>query len=101
MPSSRLDYAALIPQNTFYGEDDPVNLLTDKRDIGKFVAKIVNDERTINQKVFTHSDALSQKAIYAIVEKATGETVDFKTVRLIRVVLISLLANIQRSPLPT
>jgi hypothetical protein len=76
VPSGQLDYASVVPNTTVYGDGDAPNLLTDKRDMGRFVARIIKDDRTLNKKVFTHSDALSQKQILEIVEKATGEKIE-------------------------
>jgi hypothetical protein len=50
-------------------------LLTDLRDIGHFVARIVNDERTLNQYVYTWSDVLSENQIFAMTEEMSGERV--------------------------
>jgi nucleoside-diphosphate-sugar epimerase len=75
VPSGRLDYASLAPNTTIYGDGEARNLLTDKRDMGRFVSRIIKDDRTLNKKVFTHSDAISQKEIWEIVEKVTGEKI--------------------------
>jgi hypothetical protein len=80
VPSGCLDYAVTTPNTTTYGNGEAATLLTDKRDMGRFVARIIKDERTLNKKVFTHSDALSQKDIIKIMEKATGETVETDSV---------------------
>lgn len=44
--------------------------------MGRFVARIIKDERTLNKKVFTYSDLLSQNEIISIMEKASGEKVE-------------------------
>lgn len=80
LPSGRLDYALLMPNTTKYADGNAPNLLTDKRDIGRFVARIIKDERTLNQKVFTYSDVLSQNEIFAIMEEKSGEKVEFDQV---------------------
>lgn len=80
LASGRVDYALLIPNTTKYGDGNAPNLLTDKRDIGRFVALIVKDERTLNQRVFTHSDILSQNEIFGIMEEKSGEKVTFDQV---------------------
>jgi hypothetical protein len=79
--SGRFDYATIIPANIIYGKGDAPNLLTDKRDMGRFVARIIKDKRTLNKKIFTHGDTLSQNHIVEIVEKATGEKVKTSVVR--------------------
>jgi hypothetical protein len=80
VPSGRLDYAVASPNLTIYGSGDVPTLLTDKRDMGRFVARIIKDKRTLNKKIFTHSDALSQKEIIKIMEKATGEKIETNSV---------------------
>ncbi|KAF2262553.1 isoflavone reductase family protein [Lojkania enalia] len=76
IPSGRFDYAMLLPRNDIYGDGNVPNLMSDLRDIGKFVARIVRDERTINKKVVAYSDVLSQNDVVAIVEEKSGEKVE-------------------------
>jgi uncharacterized protein YbjT (DUF2867 family) len=79
VPSGRLDYSflSIMPPNAVvYGSGDAKNLLTDVRDVGNYVARIVKDPRTLNKRVFTWSDELSQKEIFEIVERVTGEKVE-------------------------
>lgn len=80
LPSGKIDYAYLQPQNTIFGDGNTPNILTDKRDMGRFVARILKDGRTLNQKVFTHSDVLSQNEIVSILEKKSGEKLEMKQV---------------------
>jgi hypothetical protein len=63
VPSGRLDYSflAVAPRAAIeYGEGTAKNLLTDLRDVGRYVARIVRDEGTLNKRVFTWSDELNQ-----------------------------------------
>ncbi|KAF2027043.1 NAD(P)-binding protein [Setomelanomma holmii] len=79
IPSERLDYSflAIGPQKAHvYGDGTAKILLTDLRDIGRFVARVVRDPRTLDKKVFTWSDELSQLECFSIVEKLTGETIE-------------------------
>ncbi|KAF2175240.1 NAD(P)-binding protein [Zopfia rhizophila CBS 207.26] len=77
LPSGRLDYAMLRPQTEIYGDGNAPSILTDKRDIGHFVALIIKDERTLNKKVFTYSDVLSQNQIVSVMEEKSGEKVEW------------------------
>jgi hypothetical protein len=71
-----MDYAATFPNtNIIYAGGTAENILTDKRDIGRFVARIIKDERTLNQKVVTVGDSLTQNQIWDIVERAGDEKV--------------------------
>ena len=58
-----------------YGSGNAKTILTDKRDVGRFTARIIKDPRTLNKKIFTWSDALSQNEIFALVEEIGGEKV--------------------------
>jgi hypothetical protein len=84
VPSGKFDYAQLIPGNQIIGTGDVKTLLTDKRDIGRFVARIIQDQRTLNRKVFTWSDEISHKEILKLIESKTGEKVDVKEVSIRR-----------------
>ncbi|KAH7072081.1 hypothetical protein BKA63DRAFT_62328 [Paraphoma chrysanthemicola] len=79
VPSGRFDYsfiAAAPAKGYVYGEGNAKNLLTDVRDIGRWVAKIVKDDRTLNKKVFTWSDELSQNECFEVVEKVCREKIE-------------------------
>jgi hypothetical protein len=78
LASGKIDYALhgfLLGPPKFYGTGNAKSILTDKRDVGRLTARIIKDSRTINKKVFTWSDALSQKEIFALVEEVGGEKV--------------------------
>ncbi|GKZ26832.1 hypothetical protein AbraIFM66951_003575 [Aspergillus brasiliensis] len=73
LPSGKVDYAQMFPVNTIHGDGTAPNILTDLRDIGRFVARIVLDDRTINKYVYTCGDVLSENEIYHIAEEISGE----------------------------
>ena len=52
------------------------NILTDLRDIGYFVARIVCDERTLNKSVFCWGDVLSENHVYNLLEEVSGEKLE-------------------------
>ncbi|KAF4545411.1 putative isoflavone reductase family protein [Lasiodiplodia theobromae] len=77
LPSGRLDYAAAVKPNvTIYGDGEAPNLVTDLRDIGRFVARIIADDRTLNKFVFTWGEVLTQKQIFTAIEAASGEKIE-------------------------
>jgi hypothetical protein len=76
VPSGKVDYALFWMDAPLYGDGKAKNLLTDKRDIGRFLARIIKDERTINKRVFAYSDALSQNEIFTLMEKLSGEKIE-------------------------
>ena len=80
LPSGRVDYASFVPNDTIFGDGSTPSLLTDLRDVGRFVALIIKDERTLNKFVVTYSDELSQNEVFASIEEMSGEKVDRKTV---------------------
>lgn len=66
---------------TIHGDGNAANILTDLRDIGRFVARIIVDDRTINKYVYTWSDVLSENEIFDIVEELSGEKIAREYVR--------------------
>ncbi|KAJ5765073.1 Isoflavone reductase family protein [Penicillium odoratum] len=80
LPSGRVDYASPIKPNvTIHNDGEAPNLLTDLRDIGRFVARIVTDDRTLNQYVYTYGDVLSENQIFSMMEERSGEKIERKT----------------------
>ena len=65
----------------FYFESNHKSALTDLRDIGKFFAKILLDEKTINQYVFCYSEEKSQKELFDMVESVSGKKIPKISVR--------------------
>jgi hypothetical protein len=57
------------------GNGDVKTGITDLRDVGRYVALIVNDERTLNRFVFSFSEVLSQKKVFGMLEKISGEKI--------------------------
>ncbi|KAI9711846.1 MAG: hypothetical protein M1820_001991 [Bogoriella megaspora] len=78
LPSGRVDYAVVLPSSTITGDGKAPNLLTDLRDIGRYVARIIKDDRTLNKFVITWSDELSQNEIFALLEELSGENIERK-----------------------
>lgn len=57
------------------GEGDKPTAMTDLRDIGRYVARIITDDRTLNKMVFAYNTVMSQNQIYDLMEKISGENV--------------------------
>ncbi|KAL0932189.1 isoflavone reductase family protein [Colletotrichum truncatum] len=78
LPSGKIDYA--IPSDysgNLLGADGNVPIaLADIRDVGRYVARVIADPRTINKKVFVYSEVLPQNQIYEAFEKASGEKLE-------------------------
>ena len=47
--------------------------MTDKRDIGKYIARITQDDRTMNKFVLAYSECWTTNEIYSLMEKLSGE----------------------------
>jgi hypothetical protein len=60
---------------TMIGTGDVKTGITDLRDVGRHVALIINDERTLNRFVFSFSEVLSQKEVFGMLEEMSGEKI--------------------------
>lgn len=49
---------------------------TDSSDVGVYVARIIADPRTLNQKVFAYTDLRTQLELYDTVENLSGEKIE-------------------------
>ncbi|KAH8893547.1 NAD(P)-binding protein [Thozetella sp. PMI_491] len=77
--SGRTDYATIMPANTIAGNGDVPSALTDSRDIGRWVARIISDDRTLNKMVLAYNEVLSQNQVISLFEKLSGEMVERNT----------------------
>jgi hypothetical protein len=68
-------------ENIVYHDGNAKTLLTDLRDIGRWVATIIKDPRTLNKRVVTWSDELSQNEIFKLVEGMSGERVQYSIMK--------------------
>ncbi|KAI2620768.1 NAD(P)-binding protein [Hypomontagnella submonticulosa] len=73
LPSGRTKHAVGV-FNVTPGDGNVPIAYTDLPDIGKYVAKIVADPRTLNKKVFAYTEVLSTKQVDALMEELSGET---------------------------
>jgi len=64
-----------IPCNSYaiYGTGEVKTAVIARSDIGKFVAEIIGDERTLNRYVFCRGDEKSQNEIWEIARKVKAE----------------------------
>lgn len=75
LPSGKVDYAIAVPANEIFGSGAQENGLTDVRDIGKYVARAVHDNRTTNKYVYVYNELHSQLDTFSIMEELSGETI--------------------------
>ncbi|KAJ6575850.1 hypothetical protein B0H10DRAFT_2236693 [Mycena sp. CBHHK59/15] len=81
LASGRVDYASFAKSKVeIHGDGTMPTMLTDLRDIGRFVARIIKDGRTLNTSVVTYSDVLSEHEIFALMEEMSGEVIERKYV---------------------
>ena len=77
LASGRIDYALSWTKLAVVGEGNVPSGMTDLRDIGKIVAKVIADPRTLNRMVFGYNKIWTQTEMHDLLEKLSGE----KTVR--------------------
>ncbi|KAJ4165635.1 hypothetical protein LMH87_007259 [Akanthomyces muscarius] len=75
VPSKRLDAQISVPDTIIGADGNVPTAVTDVSDIGKYVARIVADPKTLNKHVFAYGEVTTQNKIWAAVEEATGETI--------------------------
>lgn len=87
LPSGRTKYAVL-PMDDFLGNDiipgdgNVPNAITDLRDIGRYVARIIADPRTLNRQVFAYAEVWTPNQRYELIEKLSGEKIERRYVSL-------------------
>lgn len=78
LPSGKIDYVVGIPGQRIPGDGKVPSALTDLRDIGRYVARIIVDERTLNKMVFVYNEIWTPNQIYDLMERLSGETMERK-----------------------
>ncbi|KAF4987252.1 hypothetical protein FGRMN_10470 [Fusarium graminum] len=73
LPSGRIDYAVKFPAVVVAEDGSHATSLTDLRDVGRYVEKIITDDRTLNKYVFAYNEVWTQEQIYDHLEKVGGE----------------------------
>lgn len=62
------------------GDGKTPSAITDLRDIGNYVARIIVDPRTVNKMVFAYNTVKTPEEIYSTLEKLSGEKLERKYV---------------------
>lgn len=75
LESGRADYAMTSANNEIVGDGNTPLALTDLRDIGRYVALIINDDRTLNKMVLAYNTVLTQNQIYDMLEEISEEKI--------------------------
>jgi hypothetical protein len=56
----------------YYSDPDMPDAVVDKRDIGRYIALVIEDERTLNQKVFAYGEVITQRKAVELMERLSG-----------------------------
>jgi len=80
LPSGRFDYALNAPMDGIMGGGDAAMAITHSRDIGRYVALIISDDRTLNKCVFAYNEVKTQCQVFDAVEAKTGEAPERKMI---------------------
>jgi uncharacterized protein YbjT (DUF2867 family) len=75
VPSGKLDGVLTAPETSIGADGNTRMAITDLADVGKFVAKVIADPRTLNKRVFCYGEVTTQNQIFSTVESITGETI--------------------------
>lgn len=84
LPSGRLDRNLFLYNTAIGGDGNIPSARTDSRDIGAYVARIITDPRTLNQKVFAYTDLRTQHELWDTVAEISGEKIEKKYVSLLQ-----------------
>ncbi|KAH6975186.1 hypothetical protein BKA56DRAFT_618703 [Ilyonectria sp. MPI-CAGE-AT-0026] len=76
LPSGRIDYALPVTLGGIAGDGNTPCAFSDLQDIGRWVARIIADPRTLNKMVFAYNAVLTMNQVYQMLEEASGEKVD-------------------------
>jgi hypothetical protein len=86
-----VDYASFLKPNVkVLGDRNMKTAVTDLRDSGPYVAKIITDDRTVNKFVLCYRELLSQEEIIAKMKELSGEKIERQYVRFLPDLFFSL-----------
>lgn len=75
LPSGKAHVKEEYSITQIVGEGNTPWALVDNRDIGKYVARIILDPKTLNKQVFCYGEVWRQNDVYDCWEALTGETI--------------------------
>ncbi|EEU37947.1 uncharacterized protein NECHADRAFT_88293 [Fusarium vanettenii 77-13-4] len=78
VPSGRLDKALAMPAECIPGDGNTPSAMTDVKDIGRYVARVIADPQTLNRMVFAYTELHTTNQVYDIVEKQSDEKIERK-----------------------
>ncbi|KAF9777023.1 hypothetical protein IL306_004709 [Fusarium sp. DS 682] len=78
VPSGKLDAKLGVPDMIIGADGNVPYAATDLADIGKYVARIIADPRTLNKMVLAYGEVTTQNKVWGYVEELTGEKIPKK-----------------------
>lgn len=57
------------------GDGNMPTALIDLRDVGRYMARIISDPRTLNRKIFAHNVVSTQNKIHELMEELSEESI--------------------------
>ncbi|KAH7160412.1 hypothetical protein B0J13DRAFT_466950 [Dactylonectria estremocensis] len=81
LPSGRIDYVAMETTDGIAGGGDVPFALTDLRDVGRYVSRIIADPRTLNRMIFAYNEVVTHSQLYDSLEEISGEKLERRYVR--------------------
>ncbi|KAI9929393.1 hypothetical protein ASPWEDRAFT_111376 [Aspergillus wentii DTO 134E9] len=78
LPSGRLDYLvpSTQPQNPIGLDGNIPSALADIKDVGRYVARIITDPRTLNKRVHVYNEVYTRNQVYDLLENLSGEVLE-------------------------
>ena len=76
LPSGKIDYSMNTANDEIIADGNIPTALTDLRDVGRYVARIIRDDRTLNKYVFAYNVVVTQNEIYQLLEHISGEKIE-------------------------
>lgn len=76
LPSGRTNHGAFEIFQFIPGEGDVTVAITDIRDIGRYVAEIIADPRTLNKSVFAYTEVMTLNEMVKLQERISGEKIE-------------------------
>ncbi|KAF9635124.1 hypothetical protein BFW01_g6019 [Lasiodiplodia theobromae] len=82
LPSGRTEYVRVEiltmkgGPNILPGNGDVPTAVTATEDVGRFVARVIVDERTLNKMVFVYGEVVTPNQAYELMERLSGEKIE-------------------------
>ncbi|KAJ5348545.1 uncharacterized protein N7506_001798 [Penicillium brevicompactum] len=75
LESGCVDYAMTSGNDEIVGDGNMPTALIDLRDVGRYMARIISDPRTLNRKIFAYNVVSTQNKIHELMEELSEESI--------------------------